>query len=74
MYDNQSNRAVDEPWVSCETISAGIARITVTRPRNHNAQNTRLIKEIDRALHDAARDRAVKVIIVAGGGAHFSGS
>src|SRR5215471_1442290 len=48
------------------------ARVTLNRPRWRNAQSTALLKELDRAFEEAVADDEVKVIILAGAGAHFS--
>jgi len=50
----------------------GIGRITLNRPRFRNAQSTELLLELDRAFEEAAQDDAIKVIILAGAGDHFS--
>ncbi len=55
-----------------ETPAAGIARIVLNRPRARNAQDTRMLYELNDALDIAAQDDAVKVIIVAANGPHFS--
>jgi enoyl-CoA hydratase len=49
-----------------------IGRITLNRPRYRNAQSTVLLKELDRAFEEAALDPAIKVVILAGAGEHFS--
>jgi enoyl-CoA hydratase len=49
-----------------------IARVVLNRPDQANAQNTRLLYELNAALDQAARDDQVKVIIVAAEGEHFS--
>jgi enoyl-CoA hydratase len=50
----------------------GVAVVTMNRPRYRNAQNARLTHALDRAFTDAVADDAVKVIILAGAGDHFS--
>jgi enoyl-CoA hydratase len=49
-----------------------ILTITVNRPEVLNAQSRIMLEEFDRALAEAAEDDTVKVVIVAGAGAHFS--
>ena len=49
-----------------------IATITLNRPHVRNAQNTTLILELDRAMHGAAEDPDVRVIILAAAGPAFS--
>jgi enoyl-CoA hydratase len=55
-----------------DTPDPGVARIRLNRPDKANAQSARLLAELDRALHDAARDETVKVIVLAAEGRHFS--
>ena len=52
-----------------ETPQADIARIVLNRPKARNAQDTRMLYELNDALDFAAQDDAVKVIIVAANGA-----
>ncbi len=49
-----------------------VATITMNRPDVANAQNSRLIDEIDAAFDLADADDAVRVVILAGEGKHFS--
>ncbi|MCR9278760.1 MAG: enoyl-CoA hydratase [Pseudomonadaceae bacterium] len=59
--------------VAYETVSDGaIARITLNRPDKRNAQNRQMTYDIDAAFSAAAADDAVKVIVLAGAGPHFS--
>jgi len=53
-------------------VDGAVATITLDRPDAANAQNTRMITEIDAALDRADADDAVRVVIVAGEGKHFS--
>ncbi len=55
-----------------ETPAQHIARLTLNRPEARNAQNMRLLYELNDAFDLAARDDAIKVIILAGNGPHFS--
>jgi enoyl-CoA hydratase len=60
-----------------DTISYGtpadhIARITLDRPKSRNAQDTHLLYELNDAFDIAAQDDAIKVIILAANGPHFS--
>jgi enoyl-CoA hydratase len=55
-----------------ETPQAEIARIVLNRPESRNAQDTRLLYELNTAFDAAAQDDAVKVIILAANGPHFS--
>ena len=54
------------------TVSDGIAVITLNRPQQRNAQSTELLHELDRAILAAGADPAVRVIVLAGAGDHFS--
>jgi enoyl-CoA hydratase len=50
-----------------------VARIWHNRPDQRNAQNARLLDELDDAMQHAASDRSVRVIVLGGKGKHFSG-
>lgn len=54
------------------TVADGIAVITLNRPQQRNAQSTELLHELDRAILAAGADPAVRVIVLAGAGDHFS--
>ena len=45
-----------------------VARITINRPQRYNAYSTRALEELAAALHDAAHDDAVGVIVLSGAG------
>ena len=49
-----------------------VATITMNRPEMANAQDTRLIDELDAAFDEADADDSVRVVILAGAGKHFS--
>lgn len=56
-----------------EHLAAGaVARVTLDRPTVRNAQNRRMLAELDHALSAAAADDSVKVIVLAGVDPHFS--
>ncbi len=55
-----------------ESPDQHIARVVLNRPDKANAQNTRLLYELNAALDQASQDPDVKVIIVAAEGEHFS--
>jgi enoyl-CoA hydratase len=55
-----------------ETPTAGVALVVLDRADKANAQNARMLSELDRALEAAARDEAIRVIVVAAEGRHFS--
>jgi enoyl-CoA hydratase len=55
-----------------ERPSKGVARIVLNRPDKANAQNLKLLYDLNSALDAAAADDDVRVIIVAAAGKHFS--
>jgi enoyl-CoA hydratase len=61
----------EEPTVLYEAHDA-VAIVTMNRPQYRNAQNAQMTFALDQALLRAAQDDAVKVIVLAGAGTHFS--
>ena len=61
-----------EPTVIYEKHGERIARITLNRPDRANAQNYRLLFELNEAFDQAAQDDEVRVIVLAAAGKHFS--
>jgi enoyl-CoA hydratase len=55
-----------------ETPAQHIARIVLNRPDTRNAQDTRMLYELNDAFDIAAQDDTIKVIILAASGPHFS--
>jgi len=55
-----------------ETPAPHIAHIILNRPDTRNAQDTRLLYELNDAFDRAARDDQIKVIMLSGNGPHFS--
>jgi enoyl-CoA hydratase len=53
-------------------VNDAVATVTMNRPQYRNAQNAALTQALDQALMRAASDDAVKVIVLAGAGEHFS--
>ncbi|MCC3772258.1 enoyl-CoA hydratase [Streptomyces sp. UNOC14_S4] len=49
-----------------------VATVTMNRPRWRNAQNTAMTYALDDAFQRAAADDAVRVVVLAGAGEHFS--
>ncbi|MER7398922.1 enoyl-CoA hydratase [Streptomyces sp. NPDC000151] len=49
-----------------------VATVTMNRPDYRNAQNSAMTYALDRAFYRAAEDDAVKVVVLAGAGKHFS--
>lgn len=55
-----------------EQPGAGVARIVLNRPAARNAQDTKLLYELNDAFDQACKDDSVSVIILAANGPHFS--
>ena len=55
-----------------ETPAPHVARIVLNRPESRNAQNTRLLYDLNAAFDRAAQDNDIKVVILAANGTHFS--
>jgi enoyl-CoA hydratase len=55
-----------------ETPAEHIARIVLNRPETRNAQDTKMLYELNDAFDIAAQDDNIKVIILAANGPHFS--
>lgn len=53
-------------------VDGHIATLTLNRPDAANAQNSRMLDEIDAALDLADADDEVRVVVLAGAGKHFS--
>lgn len=53
-------------------VRASTALITLNRPATHNAQNMRLILDLDRAFDAAQADAQVRVVVLRGAGRSFS--
>src|SRR4051794_2648425 len=53
-------------------VRGPVATITLARPDAANAQNSQLIDELDAAFGRADADDAVRVVVLAGDGKHFS--
>jgi enoyl-CoA hydratase len=53
-------------------IEDAVAIITMNRPEMANAQDSKLIDELDAAFDEAGADDSVRVVILAGAGKHFS--
>jgi enoyl-CoA hydratase len=55
-----------------EEPAAGVIRVVLARPEARNAQDKRLLCEVNDAFDLAAQDDGVKVVILAADGPHFS--
>src|SRR5262249_15868104 len=65
-------RATMAETILYETPAPGIARVVLNRPETRNAQDTRLLYELNEAYDRATQDESIKVIITAANGPHFS--
>ncbi len=54
------------------SVEGAVATITLNRPGAANAQNSRMIDELDTAFDRADADDAVRVVVLAAEGKHFS--
>ena len=55
-----------------ESPAPHVARIVLNRPETRNAQNTRMLYELNDAFDAAAQDDEITVIVLAANGPHFS--
>lgn len=62
----------ERPQVRYEEPATGIARIVLDRAEKRNAQGTVMTYQLDAAMRRACQDDAVRVIILAAEGDHFS--
>jgi enoyl-CoA hydratase len=61
-----------EPEFVTYAVESGVAWVMLNRPQYSNAQNYRLLGQLDAAFKRAVEDDAVKVIVLGGEGKHFS--
>ena len=54
------------------SVRDGIATLTLNRPRQYNAISTAMLLELESALDEVARNRKVRVIVMAAAGPAFS--
>ncbi|TZG24974.1 enoyl-CoA hydratase [Sphingomonas montanisoli] len=66
-----ADTAQDPRFVSYE-VRDGTAWVMLDRPQYSNAQNYRLLNQLDACFRRAVEDDAVKVIVLGGNGKHFS--
>lgn len=62
--------AMDEPVLLQETLGP-VRRLTLNRPQVLNALSGELVETLSEALGDAAKDEAVRVVVLAGAGRAF---
>lgn len=67
-----NKKAAELETVVYETPAAHVARIVLNRPNSRNAQNTRLLYDLNSAFNFAAQDDDIKVVILAANGKDFS--
>lgn len=70
MLSEASMPAADD--IVLYAVEDGVATVTMNRPRYHNAQNSKMTYALDAAFRCAVNDDAVRVIVLAGSGKHFS--
>ncbi|MCC6438040.1 MAG: enoyl-CoA hydratase [Acidimicrobiales bacterium] len=58
--------------IRVEAPAPGVTRVVLARPEAANAQDRRMLYELNDALDTASRDAATKVIVIAADGVHFS--
>ncbi len=70
---NESNSSASAAGVvQYEVVDDAVAVVRMNRPQYRNAQNSVMTYALDDAFYRAAADDAVKVIVLAGNGDHFS--
>lgn len=67
-----SEQQTESQAVVLYEVRGEIAIVTMNRPEYHNAQNSQMTYALDAAFKRACDDDAVKVIVLAGSGKHFS--
>lgn len=72
MNEPARSEALAEPVVLV-SVEAGIARLTMNRPKQYNAISRAMLGEMQSALDAIATDRAIRAVVVAGNGPAFSG-
>jgi enoyl-CoA hydratase len=63
---------MDYTEIRCDHPSPRVARITLARPDTRNAQDRKMLYEVNRALDEAMHDDEVRVVVIAADGPHFS--
>jgi len=64
---------IDDPETTAlYEVRGAVALVTMNRPKYRNAQNAKMTYALDGAFTRAVQDDAVKVIVLAGTGEHFS--
>ena len=66
-----ASRAITNEPILLRGERDGVATLTLNRPGQYNALNEALLAEFERALDSIGRDRAVRVVVIAGAGKAF---
>ena len=72
MSTNGTTRAHTDDRIRIERPADHVLRIVLARPEAHNAQDVRMLYELNDAFDLGAQDDDVKVIILAADGRNFS--
>lgn len=67
-----TKKSTDFETITYESPAEHVAKITLNRPNARNAQNTRLLYELNSAFDVAAQDDNIKVVVLAANGKDFS--
>lgn len=70
--DAETHAPAAEPDFITYTVVDNVAWVMLNRPQYSNAQNYRLLAQLDGAFRRAVEDDEVKVIVLGGEGKHFS--
>jgi enoyl-CoA hydratase len=62
----------DSPRVRLEHPAQGVLRVVLSRPEVRNAQDKRMLYELNAAFDTASADNDIKVLILSADGPHFS--
>ena len=69
---SSQNASLQFERVLCDQPQPHVFRITLNRPQARNAQDPKMLTELNRAFDLAARDNDIKVVILAANGPDFS--
>lgn len=69
---SNENGAAQFDKIVCDQPQAHVFRITLNMPQTRNAQDAKMLTELNRAFDLAARDNDIKVVILASSGPDFS--
>lgn len=63
---------MDYQTIQLDVDQRGVATLTLNRPEVRNAFNAEMIQELTDAIADCAQNKATRVLVLRGNGAHFS--